>query len=153
MTDPMPSEERRPELAPEPLTAAERVAVNVKALRMQRGWTQDQLADRMGHKSPQTVWSAEVGRRRITVNDLVDFAEALGVTPESLMSDTPESAGTGSPVYEVTTDDGTTRAITADTVDPGETWTSFYLRETQVFLAPTARILGIRLLSREAPDA
>lgn len=138
---------------PDRLTAAERVSANVKALRMQRGWTQDQLADRMGHKSTQAVWTAEVGRRRITVNDLVDFAEALGVTPESLMSDTPESADTGSPVYEVTTDDGANRAITANTVDPGETWTSFYLRETRVFLAPTARILGIRLTTEEAPDA
>lgn len=138
--------------APKPFTAAERVAANVKALRMQRGWTQDQLADRMGHKSPQTVWSAEVGRRRITVNDLVDFAAAFGVTPESLMSDTPELTDPGSPVYEVTTD-GITRAIAADTVDPGETWTSFYLRETRVFLTPTARILGIRLITEEVPDA
>ncbi|WP_145503122.1 helix-turn-helix domain-containing protein [Streptomyces sp. CFMR 7] len=138
---------------PESLTAAERVAANVKALRVQRGWTQDQLADRMGHKSPMAVWGTEVGRRRITVNDLVDFAAAFGVTPESLMSDTPEPADTDSPVYEVTTDDGTTRAIAADTVDPGETWASFSLRETRVFLAPTARILGIRLITEEGPDA
>ncbi|MFH8867186.1 helix-turn-helix domain-containing protein [Streptomyces griseus] len=152
MTDPMLSEERHPELVPGPLTAAEWVAANVKALRTQRGWTQDQLADRMGHKSPPAVWSAEAGRRRITVNDLVDFAAAFGVTPESLMSDTPELADTDGPVYEVTTD-GTTRAIAADTVDLGETWTSFYLREVRVFLAPTARILGIRLITEEAPDA
>ncbi|MFJ3278491.1 helix-turn-helix domain-containing protein [Streptomyces halstedii] len=135
------------------MTPAEQVAANVKLLRTRRGWTQDELAEHVGHNSSQAVWSAEVGRRRITVNDLVDFAEALGVTPESLMSDDPEPADAGSPVFEVTTDDGITRTITADTVDPSETWASFYLRETQVFLAPTTRILGIRLITEEAPDA
>lgn len=133
------------------LTAAEQVAANVKALRTRRGWTQDQLADRMGHASPQTVWSTEVGRRRITVNDLVEFAAAFGVAPERLMSADP---GTGNaPVYEVTVDGGSAQSVAADAVDPGETWTSFYLDGARVFLAPTARVLGIRLLPKGSPDA
>ncbi|MFJ6316101.1 helix-turn-helix domain-containing protein [Streptomyces californicus] len=136
---------------PDRLTAVERVAANVKLLRTRRGWTQDQLADRAGHNSPQAVLTTESGRRRITVNDLVDYAAAFGVTPEQLMSDDPDAGSV--PVYEVTTDDGVTQSITADTVDPGDTWTSFYLREARVFLAPTARILGIRLIAEEAPDA
>lgn len=136
---------------PEPLTPVERVAANVKLLRTRRGWTQNQLADEMGHKFPQIVATTEIGKRRITVDDLVEFAKAFGVTPEQMLSHDPEPGST--PVYEVTTDDGTTRAIAADTVDPGETWTSFYLRETRVFLAPTARVLGIRLITEEAPDA
>lgn len=136
---------------PEPLTAAEQVAANVKLLRTRRGWTQNQLAAEMGHKFPQVVATTEIGKRRITVDDLVDFAKAFGVTPEQMMSDDPDA---GSPqVNEATTDDGTTRTIAADTVDPGETWTSFYLRETRVFLAPTARILGIRLITEETPNA
>nr|WP_203687677.1 helix-turn-helix transcriptional regulator [Streptomyces sp. SID14515] len=133
------------------VTPAEQVAANVKLLRTRRGWSQDELAERVGHNSSQAVWSAEVGRRRITVNDLVDFAAAFGVTPERLMSDDPDADSV--PVYEVTTDDGAAQSIAADTVDPGETWASFYLRETRVFLAPTARILGIRLITEEAPDA
>ncbi|MFE7535173.1 helix-turn-helix domain-containing protein [Streptomyces rhizosphaericola] len=136
---------------PEPLTAVERVAANVKLLRARRGWTQNQLAAEMGQKFSQVVATTEIGKRRITVDDLVDFAKAFGVTPEQMLSHDPEPGST--PVYEVATDDGTTRAIAADTVDPGETWTSFYLRETRVFLAPTARILGIRLITEEAADA
>lgn len=136
---------------PEPLTAVERVAANVKLLRTRRGWTQNQLAAEMGQKFPQVVATTEIGKRRITVDDLVDFARVFGVTPEQMMSDDPDAGG--HQLYEVSTDDGITRTIAADTVDPGETWTSFYLRETRVFLTPTARILGIRLITEETPDA
>lgn len=136
---------------PEPFTAVERVAANVKLLRTRRGWTQNQLADEMGHKFPQVVATTEVGKRRITVDDLVEFAKAFGVTPEQMMSDEPDAGG--HQLYEVTVDGGHTQSFAADTVDPGETWASFYLRETRVFLAPTARILGIRLITEEAPNA
>ncbi|MBT2426135.1 helix-turn-helix transcriptional regulator [Streptomyces sp. ISL-112] len=135
---------------PEPLTAVEQVAANVKLLRTRRGWTQNQLAAEMGQKFSQVVATTEGGKRRITVDDLVDFAKAFGVTPEQMMSDDPDA---GHQVYEVAVDGGNTQSFAADTVDPGETWTSFYLRETRVFLAPTARILGIRLITEEAPDA
>lgn len=137
------------------MTPAEQVAANVKLLRKRRGYSQDQFAVRLGHKSPQAVWATEVGRRRITVTDLVAFAAALDVTVANLMSDDPdlEPAVDHAPVYEVTVDGGQVQAFAADTVDPGETWTSFYLRETRVFLAPTARILGIRLIPEEAHDA
>lgn len=139
---------------PEPATAAERVAANVRLLRTRRGWTQDQLAERMGHKSPQAVWSTEVGRRRVTVTDLVEFATAFGVTPESLMSDDPEADDTVSiPVYEVTVDGGLTQTFAADSVDLGEAWTSFSLNGTLVFSAPTARVLGARAIRREEPNA
>ncbi|MEU2996928.1 helix-turn-helix transcriptional regulator [Streptomyces sp. NPDC006995] len=132
------------------MTPVERVAANVKLLRTRRGWTQNQLAAEMGQKFSQVVATAEIGKRRITVDDLVDFAAAFRVTPEQMMSDDPDA---GHQVYEVTVDGGHTQAFAADTVDPGETWTSFYLREVRVFLAPTARILGIRLITEEAPDA
>ncbi|WP_411096002.1 helix-turn-helix domain-containing protein [Streptomyces sp. 020-2-3H-GM] len=127
------------------------MAANVKLLRTRRGWTQNQLAAEMGHKFSQVVATTEGGKRRITVNDLVEFAKAFGVTPEQMMSDDPEAARP--PVYEVTVDGGHTKSFAADTVDPGDTWTSFYLREARVFLAPTARVLGIRLITEEAPDA
>ncbi|MEV5619369.1 helix-turn-helix domain-containing protein [Streptomyces bacillaris] len=133
------------------LTAVERVAANVKLLRTRRGWTQNQLAAEMGQKFSQVVATAEIGKRRITVDDLVDFAKAFGVTPEQMLSHDPDAGG--HQLYEVTVDGGHTQSFAADTVDPGETWTSFYLRETRVFLAPTARILGIRLITEEAPDA
>ncbi|MFJ3601938.1 helix-turn-helix domain-containing protein [Streptomyces anulatus] len=136
---------------PDPMTAGERVSANVRMLRARRGWTQSELATQMGQKFSQVVWTTEVGKRRITVDDLVDFAKVFGVTTEQMMSDDPEASG--ATVYEVTVDGGHTQSFSADTVDPGETWTSFYLRETRVFLAPTARVLGIRLITDEAPDA
>ncbi|MDX3183475.1 helix-turn-helix transcriptional regulator [Streptomyces sp. ME02-7008A-1] len=139
---------------PDPISAAEQVAANVKLLRARRGYSQDQLAARMGLKSAQVVWAAEVGRRRITVSDLAAFAEALEVTATQLLSHDPELADHAGDalVYEVTVDGGITQSFAADTVDPGDVWTSFYLQETRVFLAPTARVLGIRLLLKEATD-
>ncbi|MFJ2568979.1 helix-turn-helix domain-containing protein [Streptomyces halstedii] len=131
------------------MTPAEQVAANVKLLRTRRCWTQAELATNSG-ASENRIWGLEVGRRRVTVDDLAQFAEVFGVTPERMLSNDPAGSP---PVYEVAMDGGNTQAVTADTVDPGETWTSFYLRETQVFLAPTARILGIRLITEEAPDA
>ncbi|MFC8704064.1 helix-turn-helix domain-containing protein [Streptomyces anulatus] len=133
------------------MTSVERVAANVKLLRTRRGWTQIELAAEMGHKFSQVVATTEGGKRRITVDDLVDFANAFGVTPEQMMSDDPDAGGPQ--LYEVTVDGGHTQSFAADTVNPGETWTSFYLREARVFLAPTVRILGIRLITEEAPDA
>lgn len=140
---------------PDPISAPEQVAANVKLLRARRGYSQDQLAARMGLKSAQVVWAAEVGRRRITVADLSSFAEALEVSTAQLLSEDPEQGDHAGDalVYEVTVDGGHAQAVAADTVDPGDIWTSFYLRETRVFLAPTARILGIRLIAEEAPDA
>lgn len=140
---------------PEPATAAEQVAANVKLLRTRRGWTQAELAANSG-ASENRIWGLEVGRRRVTVDDLAQFAEVFGVTPERMLSNDPEAEDTieeRDPVYEVTVDGGHTQSFASDTVDPGETWASFYLRETRVFLAPTARILGVRLIAEEAPDA
>lgn len=137
------------------MTPAERVAANLKLLRTRRGWTQAELAANSG-ASENRIWGLEVGRRRVTVNDLAQFAEVFGVTPERMLSNDPEAEDTieeRDPVYEVTVDGGLTHSVNAGTVDTGETWTAFYLRGVQTFLAPTARILGIRLITEEAPDA
>ncbi|MGQ4338086.1 helix-turn-helix domain-containing protein [[Kitasatospora] papulosa] len=133
------------------MNATEQVAANVKLLRGRRGYSQDELATRMGLKSAQAVWATEVGRRRITVADLAAFAEALEVSTAQLLSGDPEQADHAGAalVYEVTVDGGHAQAVAADAVDPGDIWTSFYLREARVFLAPTARILGIRLITEE----
>lgn len=140
---------------PDRLTAAERVAANVKLLRARRGWTQAELAANSG-ASENRIWGLEVGRRRVTVDDLAEFSNVFGVTPERMLSNDPEAedaVAKRDPVYEVTVDGGLTHSVAAGTVDTGETWTAFYLRGTQTFLAPTARILGIRLITEEDPDA
>lgn len=135
---------------PEPFTAAERVAANVKLLRARRGWTQGELAERAG-LTENRVWALEGGKRRMAVDDVEAFASALEVTPARLLSDEPEP--TPDPLYEVTVEGGVTQDVAADTITPDEHMTVFYLRGTTAFLAPTARILGIRLLSKEALDA
>ncbi|MFJ8923835.1 helix-turn-helix domain-containing protein [Streptomyces sp. NPDC102415] len=73
-----------------PLTPEEQVAANVKLLRTRRGYTQSELADRLGMKWANVVWSVEVGKRRITVNDLSSFADALGVPPYLLLAENSE---------------------------------------------------------------
>lgn len=132
------------------LTPEAQVSANVRLLRARRDWTQRELADRSGLMESR-VWATEVGRRRITVDDVVAFAGVFGVTPGRIMSDSPERASTD-PVYKVTATDGGTQSVAADRVDPGESWTLFYLRETCVFMTPTARILGIRLLPEGASN-
>jgi transcriptional regulator with XRE-family HTH domain len=64
-----------------PLTLAGRL----KALRAERGLTQQQLADAAG-LSQQTVGHLESGRRhRPTGDTLVRLAEALGIPPALLL--------------------------------------------------------------------
>ncbi|MER6601212.1 helix-turn-helix domain-containing protein [Streptomyces parvus] len=132
------------------MTLADRAAANVRLLRNRRGWTQGELAERAG-LTENRVWALEGGKRRITVDDVEAFASALEVTPARLLSDEPEP--TPDPLYEVTVEGGVTQDVAADTITPDELMTVFYLRGVSAFLAPTARILGIRLISQEATNA
>lgn len=65
------------------------VAQNVVRIRKARGLNQRELAallEKYGRPMLATVISKiERGDRRIDVDDLVAFAESLGVTPESLL--------------------------------------------------------------------
>ena len=68
---------------------AERVSGNIRRLREAVGWDQTQLAavvSKGGRRFTRNmVNGAELGRRRIDVDDLVALAEALGASPAELL--------------------------------------------------------------------
>lgn len=54
--------------------------------RIKRGWTQKELAKRMGIAA-QTVCNFEVGYRDLRISTIMRAASALGVEPASLLPD------------------------------------------------------------------
>lgn len=67
----------------------------IKELRLKRGWTQDELAARMGYKSKSTINKIELGINDIPQSKIAQFAEIFGMTPGQLMGwhADPEDAG------------------------------------------------------------
>jgi transcriptional regulator with XRE-family HTH domain len=57
----------------------------VKAKRLERGWTQTDLAEKVG-LSRTSVTNIEIGRQRVLLSDLFEFARAFGVSPRSLFN-------------------------------------------------------------------
>lgn len=60
------------------------VGRNVRRLRLERGMTQEQFAERSGF-SQQYISDLERGRRNPTIVSLYELAVALGVTPVLLL--------------------------------------------------------------------
>ena len=58
---------------------------NILLLRKQLGWSQEELAKRMGYKSKSTINKIELGKNDIPQSKIVQFAEVLGTTPAFLM--------------------------------------------------------------------
>jgi transcriptional regulator with XRE-family HTH domain len=67
-----------------------RTAENIKRFRLEKGMTQEQLADVMGkHKTAVSNW--ERGENKMTVTDLEQLCVILGCTPEELIGwESPE---------------------------------------------------------------
>ena len=61
------------------------VGENILCMRRQLGWTQEELAKRMGYKSKSTINKIELGINDIPQNKIIKFAEVLGTTPAHLM--------------------------------------------------------------------
>ena len=57
---------------------------NIRALRLEKGWTQEQLADRAGLASVQ-ISRVERGAREIRLTTLVRLIEALETTPDQIL--------------------------------------------------------------------
>jgi transcriptional regulator with XRE-family HTH domain len=61
------------------------IGENIQQIRKALGWTQEDLAKRMGYKSKSTINKIELGINDIPQNKIVKFAEVLGTTPANLM--------------------------------------------------------------------
>ena len=59
---------------------------NVKAARVERGWTQEQLADETGLASVQ-VSRVERGEREVRLTTVLRLLRALDVAPDALLKD------------------------------------------------------------------
>lgn len=57
----------------------------IKSLRENLNMTQEELAKKMGYKSRSTINKIEKGLRDIGQSQIIDFADALGVSPAYLM--------------------------------------------------------------------
>ena len=61
------------------------VGENILRLRKELGWTQEELATKMGYKSKSTINKIEMGINDIPQSKIVQFANVLGTTPAHLM--------------------------------------------------------------------
>lgn len=61
------------------------VGENILLMRKRLGWTQEELAKRMGYKSKSTINKIELGINDIPQSKIVKFADVLGTTPAHLM--------------------------------------------------------------------
>ena len=68
------------------------VGDNILAIRKQMGWTQEELAKKMGYKSKSTINKIELGINDIPQSKIAKFAEVLNTTPAQLMGWTSVSA-------------------------------------------------------------
>ena len=66
----------------------------IAELRKEQGLTQVQMAEALG-VSQQQVASFEVGRRRVPISMLPTLAQALSVTVEDLLGETPKTGKRG----------------------------------------------------------
>ncbi|HET7121857.1 MAG TPA: helix-turn-helix transcriptional regulator [Solirubrobacterales bacterium] len=62
----------------------ERFGRNVRALRLEKGWTQEELADRSGLASVQ-ISRVERGVREVRLTTLLRLVSALETTPARLL--------------------------------------------------------------------
>ena len=61
------------------------VGNNIARLRRRLGWTQEELAVKMGYKSKSTINKIELGINDIPQSKIVKFAEVMHTTPAQLM--------------------------------------------------------------------
>ena len=69
------------------------VGDNIRTMREQLGWTQEELAHRMGYKSRSAINKIELGINDIPQSKILKFAEVLGTSPAVLMGWVTEATG------------------------------------------------------------
>lgn len=78
------------------------VGENILRMRKKLGWTQEELALKMGYKSKSTINKIEMGKNDIPQSKILQFAEALGTTPAYLMGWEEDKKETASDDIELT---------------------------------------------------
>jgi transcriptional regulator with XRE-family HTH domain len=73
------------------------VGENILLMRKRLGWTQEELANKMGYKSKSTINKIELGINDIPQSKIAKFAEVLGTTPAHLMGWVDELQENNSP--------------------------------------------------------
>ena len=58
---------------------------NILMFRKRKGWTQEELAQRMGYKSKSTINKIEMGKSDIPQSKIAQFAAVFDTTPAHLM--------------------------------------------------------------------
>ena len=62
-----------------------KIGEKIKIRRLELGWSQQQLADKMGYTSKSTIARIENGNNDVAQRNIVKFAEVLGVSIAYLM--------------------------------------------------------------------
>lgn len=60
---------------------------NIKKLRLEKGWTQEELAIRMGYTDRSTIAKIESGKVDLARSKIIEFAKIFGVSASDLMGD------------------------------------------------------------------
>ena len=81
-----------------------RVGRMVRGLRLQRGWSQEQLAERTGG-SPKHVGRIERGEVNVGLNGLAELARALSVNVGDLFAESAGRRTARSAIHVITSDD------------------------------------------------
>lgn len=58
---------------------------NIKQLRLEKGWSQTELAKRTGYSDKSMIAKIENGKVDLSQTKVVEFANALGTTPSELL--------------------------------------------------------------------
>lgn len=64
---------------------------NIRALRKARGWSQQQLAERVGYGDRSSIAKIEAGKVDLTRSKIAEFARVFDVTPAYLMGYSEET--------------------------------------------------------------
>lgn len=87
------------------------VGTRIKARRQELHMSQRDLADRMGYSNHSTIARIEAGKVDLPQSRIVQFADALGVTPGHLMGWDAEPEDLGAIAAQVLGDPGLLRLV------------------------------------------
>lgn len=57
----------------------------IKQYRLERGWSQEELAKKMGYTNKSTICLVEKGRSDLTTSSIIKYADVFGVAPSEIM--------------------------------------------------------------------